>query len=95
MGVDIGSLENVFLRNMPPTPANYVQRAGRAGRSKSSSALVVTYCGNNSHDFSYFTNPQPMIEGVVKAPQFDLNNEKIVLRHILASAFAYFLEKIL
>lgn len=90
MGVDIGSLENVFLRNMPPTPANYVQRAGRAGRSKSSSALVVTYCGNNSHDFSYFTNPQPMIEGVVKAPQFDLNNEKIVLRHILASAFAYF-----
>lgn len=93
MGVDIGSLENVFLRNMPPTPANYVQRAGRAGRSKDSSALIVTYCGNTSHDYSYFNAPQPMIDGVVKAPIFDIGNEKIVLRHILASALSFFFRK--
>ena len=54
MGIDIGGLENVFMRNVPPTPANYVQRAGRAGRRKDSSAYVLTYCGTSSHDYTYF-----------------------------------------
>lgn len=90
MGVDIGSLENVFLRNVPPSPANYVQRAGRAGRSKDSAALVVTYCGNTSHDFSYFSNPEEMINGQIKPPSFNVNNPKIILRHITASALGMY-----
>lgn len=90
MGVDIGSLENVFLRNVPPSPANYVQRAGRAGRSKDAAALILTYCGNTSHDFAYFSNPTEMIEGKINPPMFNVTNEKIVLRHILASAFGFF-----
>lgn len=93
MGVDIGSLENVFLRNVPPTPANYVQRAGRAGRSKDSAALVVTYCGNNSHDYTYFNHPVELINGRINPPQFNVSNEKIVLRHILASAFGFYFRK--
>lgn len=90
MGVDIGSLENVFLRNVPPSPANYVQRAGRAGRSKDAAALVITYCGNNSHDYSYFTNPIVLINGIVNPPIFNTSNKKIIIRHILASAFGFF-----
>ena len=90
MGVDIGSLENVFLRNVPPTPANYVQRAGRAGRSKDSSALIVTYCGNTSHDYSYFAEPTKMIKGEIMPPLFSVSNKKIMIRHILATAFSYF-----
>lgn len=90
MGVDLGTLEYVFLRNVPPTPANYIQRAGRAGRSKDASALVITYCGNNSHDYFYFSRPKSMIAGTVKPPKFKVDNSKIMIRHILASAFSYF-----
>lgn len=93
MGVDLGDLENVFLRNVPPTPANYVQRAGRAGRSKDSAALVVTYCGNNTHDFTYFNNPIKLINGIVEPPRFEVTNKKIALRHVTATALGFFFRK--
>ena len=32
MGVDIGGINMVAMNNVPPHPANYLQRAGRAGR---------------------------------------------------------------
>lgn len=93
MGVDVGSLETVFMRNMPPSPANYAQRAGRAGRSKKSAAYALTYCPNSSHDINYFKNPVNMIKGNINPPSFNVSNEKIVLRHIFASAFSWFWKK--
>jgi Lhr-like helicase len=42
MGVDVGGLKAVLLRNVPPKPSNYVQRAGRAGRRKDGVSVVVT-----------------------------------------------------
>ena len=90
MGVDIGGLETVFMRNVPPTPANYVQRAGRAGRRDDSSAFVLTFCGNTSHDYTYFDSPEKMISGEIKPPKFKVTNEKIILRHLLATAFGMF-----
>ncbi len=90
MGVDVGTLETVLMRNMPPSPANYVQRAGRAGRSLKSAAYAVTFCPNSSHDLNYFKNPVDMIEGSIVPPVLNIKNEKIVLRHILASAFSFF-----
>lgn len=90
MGVDIGDLETVFMRNVPPTPANYVQRAGRAGRRNDSSAFVLTFCGNTSHDYTYFESPEKMISGEIKPPKFNVTNEKIILRHLLATAFGMF-----
>ena len=54
LGVDISALNAVYMRNMPPTPANYAQRSGRAGRS-GQAALVVTYCSaQGPHDQYYF-----------------------------------------
>lgn len=93
MGIDIGSLSYVFLRNVPPTPSNYAQRAGRAGRSKDSAAFILTFCRNSSHDRHYFDNPQEMIAGDISTPKINPSNPKIVLRHIFATAIGFYWKK--
>lgn len=90
MGVDIGSLDTVFMRNIPPTNANYAQRAGRAGRSSESVAFIVTYANHNSHDQLYFDDPKSMIDGIIKPPFFKLDNRKITIRHINAYIISMF-----
>ena len=68
LGVDISALNAVYLRNIPPTPANYAQRSGRAGRS-GQAALVISYCAAQSpHDQHYFAQPQAMVKGIVRPP---------------------------
>lgn len=93
MGIDIGGLETVFMRNVPPTPANYVQRAGRAGRRKDSAAYILTYCGTGSHDYTYFSEPEKMISGVINPPYFNVLNKKIIVRHLMATSLGYFFRK--
>ena len=84
LGVDISALNTVYLRNVPPTPANYAQRSGRAGRS-GQAALVVTYCAAQSpHDQYYFATPRAMVSGVVRPPTLELANRDLVVSHLHA-----------
>ncbi len=88
LGVDLGDVKAVLMRNVPPSPANYVQRAGRAGRRASTPALVVTFARRRSHDLYHFHEPMRLIEGNVGVPILSLRNTLIARRHIHAVAFA-------
>lgn len=90
LGVDVGEVQAVLLRNMPPSPANYVQRAGRAGRRADSAALVVTYAQRRSHDLTFYDSPGRMIDGRIDPPVIVLDNPTIVRRHVHSVAFAAF-----
>ncbi len=90
MGVDVGDLETVFMRNMPPTPANYIQRAGRAGRRVESTAFALTYCKLANHDLTFYKNPEKMVHGVISPPSFKLTNDKIAARHVYSAILSAF-----
>ncbi|HEX5409849.1 MAG TPA: DEAD/DEAH box helicase [Gemmatimonadaceae bacterium] len=90
MGVDVGDVQAVLLRNVPPSPANYVQRAGRAGRRSDAAALVTTFAQRRSHDLTFFREPRRMIEGEIAPPLVLLDNASIIRRHVHSVAFAAF-----
>jgi hypothetical protein len=91
MGVDIGELQAVALRNFPPHVSNYQQRAGRAGRRTDGVAITLMYGQRRPHDRYYFEKPTELINGKNKVPKLDPDNLEIQKRHIRAELLANFL----
>ncbi len=90
LGVDLGDLNLVFLRNVPPENFNYAQRVGRAGRRRGVPGIAITYCGRSPHDLYHFEHPEAMISGKTQPPVINMQNHDLVRRHwtaLILSAF--------
>jgi len=91
MGIDLGDLQAVAMSNVPPTVANYRQRAGRAGRRTSGTAFILTWASDRPHDQAYYDAPIEIISGRVTVPNIMLENELILHRHVNAILLSQFL----
>ncbi len=90
LGVDLGDLDSIFLRNVPPEAFNYAQRVGRSGRRSGHPGFAITYCKRGPHDLYHFAEPQRMLSGKSRPPALTLRNEKIITRHMAAVALSFF-----
>jgi hypothetical protein len=91
MGIDIGGISTVGMNNVPPHPANYLQRAGRAGRRNESRSTALTICKGNPHDQAVFRNTRWAFDTALEAPHVSLDSSRIVQRHINAFLLSQFL----
>ena len=82
MGVDIGGITIVAMNNVPPHPANYLQRAGRAGRRNETRSVAMTVCKQTPHDQSVFKDPIWPFKTKITVPEVSLRSEDLLQRHI-------------
>lgn len=84
LGVDIGALDAVLMRNVPPSAASYWQRVGRAGR-RHRMAVDVTYAQATGFDQAFFHEPLKLLGGLVEPPRFNLKNDLMIRKHVHAT----------
>lgn len=90
LGVDVGDLRAIFMRNVPPSAANYTQRAGRVGRRAGKPGYAITFARLRPHDVAYFEDPSKIIDGKTRVPMCYLDNDAIAIRHVFAVAMSEF-----
>ncbi|MCK5243461.1 DEAD/DEAH box helicase [bacterium] len=93
MGINIGDLQKILLRNAPPTSASYVQRVGRAGRGIDKNAVCVTLCRRTKYDADAWQEPSRLMSGEVRTPTVFTQNPIIAQRHFNAVLFAKYLRE--
>ena len=93
MGVDIGGISVVAMNNVPPHPANYLQRAGRAGRRQEGRSLALTVCKNTPHDQAVFENPKWPFTTAMSVPRVSLQSKELVQRHINSFLLSFWMKE--
>lgn len=93
MGVDIGSISAVVMSNVPPMPANYLQRTGRAGRRSENKSLALTFCAPNPIGLRTMNNPKWALEHPIAPPILAFDSKNIVIRHVNSLLFGMFIRQ--
>lgn len=92
MGVDIGGISAVIMNNVPPSPANYLQRAGRAGRRSEARSMAFTICSPNPIGLNAMDNPMWALSHPIAPPFLSFNSQIVVDRHINAFFLGKFVQ---
>ena len=82
MGVDISGISEVVMNNVPPKPANYLQRAGRAGRGGETKAMALTFCAPNPIGSNLFNDQKWAMTHKTAIPMVSFDSSILVQRHI-------------
>lgn len=93
MGVDIGGISEVVMNNVPPQSANYLQRAGRAGRRAETKCLAFTFCPASPIGIATWQNPKVPITGNTNMPLLKMDSGILIQRHINAFFFYAFAQE--
>lgn len=93
MGVDIGGISAVVMSNVPPMPANYLQRTGRAGRRAENKSLALTFCAPNPIGLRTMNNPKWALEHKIAPPNLAFDSKNIIVRHVNSLLFGMFVRQ--
>lgn len=93
MGVDIGGIGTVAMTNVPPSPASYRQRVGRAGRRGEPLAVAFTYCPDGPVGWHAFDHPGWPLTQSIAPPRVALDSRVLVQRHVNALLLSTFLRR--
>lgn len=94
MGIDIGDLSTVILSSIPPSQAQYLQRAGRAGR-RDGNSLIIGVANAKPHDMYFYQRPTDMLAGNIMPPQIFLGATAVLERQLTAYALDHWVHELL